>query len=270
MKVHEWPSLPLNRSVYAALHTDFWPWPEALADLNARQPFTGVLEVQDGARQARALWRAGEWLGGYDASGDLALGGLMRRFPRAGLSLLPLDAVALDLLWACRHVPPQPGGQSWGMLRPKLVAQGYRGLVLGHGALSFWEAGQMISGLEPANGETPLLAAPDDKVNPGQLITFWNELLAVAARSLPVAALWRESALELADDHPCLDPFAREVVLDGHQIRLLSQVPPEELTPALRAVFGDVLERAQRKLSDLPLQELRHHPLWRIAGPGEA
>ncbi len=267
---HEWPVLPLNRGTYAALHTDFWPWTEVLIDLGSRQPLTGVLDVNGGDRQARALWRGGEWLGGYDAGGDLDLGGLMRRFPRASVSFLPLDAAVLDLLWSCRHTDAHSSGMSWGMLRPKLVAQGFRGLVLGDGAVSFWEAGQMLSGLEPANSETPLLVVADDKVNPTQLVSFWNELLTLTARSVPVAELWRESALDLADDHPCLDPFAREVVLDGHQIRLLSQVPVEELTPALRAVFGDVLDRSQRRLSDLPLQELRHHPLWRIAGPGEA
>lgn len=259
----------MNRSLYSGLHTDFWPWTEVLIDLGARQNLTGVLDIESETGRGRALWRGGQWLGGYTPGADLDLPGLMRQFPRASLSLLPLEETVADLLWSCRHTPAQPGGSSWGMLRPKLVSQGFRGLVLGQGALSFWEAGQMLSGLEPANGELPSLVVAADRVNVTQLIGFWNELLAAAARSLPVASLWKTAALDLADDHPCLDPFAREVVLDGSQLRLLHQVPPEELTPALRAVFGDLLRRGGRRLAELPLQELRLHPLWRIAGPGE-
>ena len=99
---------------------------------------------------------------------------------------------------------------------------------------------------------------------------FWSQVLALtAAQSGNVADVWRSSAAELAERHPMLDPFAREVWLDQLSVQALPDLNAAELRDALLAVFEATLRRLRLRLRALPLAELQASPIWSASGAGD-
>lgn len=261
--------LSTDRRAYAGLHTDHWPWPEALADLSARAAFSGALDVQDGARLARFMWADGQALGGQLSGTDIEtteLAVLMRGFPRARLTLTPTEPEVAGLLWRCRKVQPQPSNEAWATLHAKLARPSFHGVVLAGAGASFWQGGARVGGPEPLEDERPGVLTAVTELTPVSLMAFWNDVLDTVAPMTPISTHWLAAATALADDHPCMDPFAQEVILDGGQLRLLGDVPVEELSPALLATFLASLRRARLHLRDLPLARLHTHALWGVSG----
>jgi hypothetical protein len=241
-----------------------------LADLAARPGFSGALELNQGATRARALWADGEFLGAHDDHTDHDLTGALRAVPRADVSLLQLDPAVARLVWSCRTSTPATAEQDWASLRPSLVDRVFTGVVRALGGDSFWQAGTRLSGPEPLSNERVVLLTPSVRdVRPDDILQFYNTVLAAAAHVTPIEAAWRASALDLADDHPCLDPFAREVVYENGRLSLGVPVPPDELLPALRDAARLSLRRAGRRPADLSLDALHGNPLWATSGLGE-
>jgi len=267
---HVWPEVSRDRPAYTALPTDYWPWPEVLADLAARPNLSGALELSQGEARARALWADGEFLGAHDARTDHDLGGAMLALPRASVSLLLLDPVVARLAWRCRDVDPVPAGQDWTGLRSALEERAFSGVVRALGGDSFWQQGVRVSGPEPLATERVSLLTPGVRdVSPEEIVRFYGAVLGAASRLFAVESVWRASALELADDHPCLDPFAREVIYENGQLSLGTRVPTDELLPALRDATRLTLRRAGHRPSNLALDALRGEPLWSVSGLGE-
>lgn len=263
--------IPHDRPVYAALSTDYWPWPDALADLAGRADLSGALELRCGERRARALWAGGAPLGGHSAeeSGgeDADLAALAARWPRAELSLYLLEPAVARLAWQCRAARGQTALAEWGALRADLSRRAYGGVVRAAVGDSYWQGGARLGGPEPLPGErVDLLTPASPAATAEQIAEFYGAALQLAAALFAAEPHWRAACLGLADDHPCLDPFAREVVFERGALTLIQDVPAQELLLALPAAFAATVARAGHSVADLPLEPLRAHPLWHLLG----
>lgn len=287
---HVWLSVPQERALYVGLPTGYYPWSEVRADLNARPHFSGVLELTQAGHRGRFVWVDGEPRGGYldgDWPGtpasslaqssseqanpeqtELTLDALCLTCPQAEVSLIPLDAQLASLVWDCRQTESEVLAISWPQAQPHLMAGRLRGALLGAGVSgsvwSFWEGGRMIGGHLPRLGDRLTTVRPTLLASAAALLAFWNSLY--QASRLPLAELWTPAASRLANRHPCLDPFARELRLRGGQLELDSDVPPDELLEALSDHFRSMLAISGTALRSLPLGDLRSHPLWARAG----
>lgn len=267
---HLWPELPHDQAAYSAISTDFWPWPEVFADLDRRDHFSGVLEIRHLRHRARALWLDGAPLGGYSEDAEVDLAELARVFPRASLDLYSLDADVALLAWQCRQSDLQSEKTLWDEVKAGQILKGFSGIIRAASGDSFWQAGQHLEGPVPQPGEQVVLVeAPRKAISSESVIEFYNSAFGAAARHFDVSGHWRASALELADEHLCLDPFAREVVYENGQLQLVNSVSADELLPALRDAYALMLVRAGRRADELPLAGLRTHALWSQSGLGE-
>ncbi|GGM05426.1 hypothetical protein [Deinococcus aerophilus] len=265
------PSAPTDRVVYAALSTDHYPWTEVLGDLAVRQKrgWSGVLDAVQGPRWARFVWLEGRLLGGFTVGGQaldwaVTLAGL----PRARVTLSEAAPMICELLWACRAVSPRPLPTAWPQARDGLERALFSGLLVSGAACSFWNAGRIAGGDLPASGaggQTYALGLEGDRE---ALVGFWQDLLRTIHHSAPLDDAWRQVTTRLSEDHPCLDPFAREITLQRGQLTVDPGLPVEEWRPALYLALRETLVRVGVRLGDLPLGDLPARPEWLAAGLG--
>ncbi|PYE55717.1 hypothetical protein [Deinococcus yavapaiensis] len=268
---HVWPEVPREQSIYAFLPTDYWPWSEVLQDLAQRSGMSGALELRQGAVRARVLFAEGTVLGAYSESADADLATLMWMMPRAVVSLVSLSPAIARLAWQCRVADAQVANAPWSTLRATLKFKAFTGVVRSSVGDSYWQAGVMIGGPEPTEHDVVTLIAPSlEAISNTTILEFYNQALSITAKSVAAENLWRAAALDLADDHLCLDPFAREVVYENGKLAVTHDLAPEELLPALRDAFSLLLDKAGRRAGDLGLESLRAHPLWALSSLGEA
>jgi len=261
--------VPPDRAVYARLLTDHYPWTEVTVDLAARQAqgLSGVFDAQQGGRWARFVWVGGVLRGGFTAGGEVGWATALAALPRAEVSLTALDPAVAERVWTSRTLEPQPLDGAWPGPRAVLEGQGFSGVLLGAGACSFWSAGQVAGGRLPDPGAVcEVLAEPVGPAYGPALLDFWAELIATAHRHAPLDEAWRQVSLRLAGEHPCLDPFAREVTVQGGRLTLDPELPPGEAQPALLSAFQATLARLGLRLADLPVGGLRAQPEWAAAG----
>ncbi|ADV67094.1 hypothetical protein [Deinococcus maricopensis] len=266
---HVWLEVPRDRTAYADLSTDHYPWPEVFADLRARSFLSGVLDVTAGGQRGRFVWVGGDGLGGHIGTQDADLATIARTFPRAQVSLYLLDATVAEMTWTHRTAAPQPGQAAWSDARPQLESTRFSGIVLAGDRASFWQAGRALGGVLPAAHDTPATITVTPDVGVQDMVGFWNAVLSHVSQVVPLGQLWQSTTVELADDHPCLDPFAREVTLDGATLIVADDVPTDELNPALRDAFADMMRRSGVRVVNLPLGELRLRPEWSLSGIGD-
>ncbi len=126
-------------------------------------------------------------------------------------------------------------------------------------------AGEPHSNEVVLNGLGEMQADPHDGP---QLVAFFNSALALSGPANVLENAWRSAALDLSADHPCLDPFADEVRIEGNRLELLADVPFTELQPALLEAYRLTLEKADIRLGLLPLDSLRQQQrrLWLLSG----
>lgn len=262
--------VPLDHAVYVHLHTDHYPWTEVTVDLAVRQAegLSGVFDAQQGSDWARFVWVRGALRGGFTAAGDITWPATLAALPRAQVTLAPLDPAVAELVWASRTQAAQPRAEGWPDLHSILERQRFSGVLLGGQACSFWEGGRAIGGTLPPAGVpcTTLSRLPDGAVGQAALLDFWRDLIAAAHRAAPLDEAWRLVSVRLAGEHPCLDPFAREVTVQGGRLHVEAEVPNDEVLPALLAAFQATLARLGLRLSDLPLGGLPARPEWVAVG----
>ena len=259
---HVWLKLPPERAVYGDLSTDHYPWTEVYADLSLRPQFSGALDVQQGDLRGRFIWVGGELRGGHDLEGDLDIRTLPVSFARAQVSLSQLDPALAQLLWLCRDGDTLALPITWPDARDLLAARRFRGALLGQSACSLWEDGRMLAGTLPEPGEELSTVTPRARYTHTDLEAFWGEVLRASSSRLPLAEAWRQAATRLADDHPCLDPFAREVWLDGQTLHADPELPILEFRSAMLAQYRTMLSLHGVALRTLPMPEAGAHPLW--------
>lgn len=268
--------LPRDRAVYTQLLTDHYPWTEVTVDLATRQAqaLSGAFDAQQGGAWARFVWVGGHLRGGFTAAGDVGWPAALAALPRAEISLTPLDPAAAELLWTSRTLEPQPLEGAWPNPAPLLERQGFSGVLLGEGACSFWSGGRTTEGKLPEPGslcavlsDQPLLTGQALEAGEGAaLLGFWADLIATAHRHTPLDEAWRQVSVRLAGQHPCLDPFAREVTVQQGRLTLDPDLPPAEAQPALLSAFQATLARLGLRLADLPVGALRTRREWSAAG----
>ncbi|AFD24947.1 hypothetical protein DGo_CA1020 [Deinococcus gobiensis I-0] len=227
-----------------------------------------MLDLHDQGRWARFVWVRGELRGGVSAGGqEVPLDTAMRALPRAELSLTGLDAALAEQVWRCRNAPPQARELPWPALRDRLRAEYFSGMLVSGAVCSTWEAGRVIGGGLPLNGGRCVTLSPSDLLDLGSLVAFWRELLAVTWRANPgLGEVWAQVCVQLAADHPVLDPFAHEVGLRGGVLSVSGDMTVGELRPALLSAYTLSLRRLGLRLQELPLSELRTQDLWLAAG----
>jgi len=105
-----------------------------------------------------------------------------------------------------------------------------------------------------------------------QLVAFFNSALALSGPASVLETAWRAAALDLSPEHPCLDPFADEIRIEGNRLELLAEVPFDELRPALLEAYRLTLEKSDIRLGLLPLDSLRQQqrPMWLLSGLNDA
>ena len=263
---HVWLQLPPERSVYSGLSTDHYPWTEVHSDLALRAQFSGVLDVQQSELRGRFVWVGGELRGGHDLEGDLDFRTLPVTFARASVSLSQLDPVLAQLVWLCRDGDQQQLPITWPDARDLLAPRRFRGALLGKAAFSYWEDGRLLAGTLPETGEKLVTVAPRARYTHTDLEAFWGEVLRATGSRMPLQDAWRQAAARLADEYPCLDPFAREVWFDGQALRLDPDLPIPEFRTAMLAQYRAMLALNGVALRSLPMPEARTHPLWPSSG----
>ncbi|WP_034387758.1 hypothetical protein [Deinococcus sp. YIM 77859] len=263
-------AVPLEQAVYTGLHTDHYPWTEVTLDLATRQAqgLSAVFDAQQGPNWARFVWVQGTLQGGFTPAGDLTWSAAMAALPRAQVTLVALNPAVAELVWRSRMQAPQPLEGAWPQPQADLTRQRFSGVLLGEQACSFWVGGERIAGTLPSPGAACSVLASAVPLAPGPeaLLAFWTELIATVHRAAPLDEAWRGVSMRLAEQHPCLDPFAREVSVQNGQLHVDPDVPPTEVQPALLDAFRATLARLGQRLADLPLAELRARPEWRAAG----
>ena len=266
-----WLPLPSRQALYV-LSTDHYPWSEVCADIEVRPFLSAVLEARQANRRGRLLWRAGELLGGFDHGSDLGLSAFMLAFPRATLQLSLVDPSVVSLAWQCRNAQPEALSASWPEAQDGLSRSNFSGTLLGGeggAAISYWQSGKPVAGTLPTGGQVFTVSAPQLMTTPA-LTAFWTQVMVLAsAQSRELPEVWRSCAGVLADQHPCLDPFAREVWLEKNTLRTLPGTDAAELRGALLAVFDMALRRVKVRIRSLPITELQASPLWEISGAGD-
>ncbi|WP_425146802.1 hypothetical protein [Deinococcus sp.] len=265
---HIWLPLPPDQVLYAGLSTDYYPWTEVYSDLSAQPRFSGILEVNQDELQGRSVWVGGELRGSYAPGGDLNVRQLsaVSGFARGSVSLSALDPALAQLIWLCRDGVHSDLPLAWPDARDLLADRRFRGALLSESACSYWDDGRLIGGHLPQLGERLTTVAPRVLLTLGELHSFWNEVLRASASRLPLTALWSQVANQLADRHPCLDPFAREVWWDAQTLQIAPDVPLAEAREALLDQYRAMLAQAGVSLRSLPMSEARVHPLWPSSG----
>lgn len=263
---HAWLQLPPERAVYGGLSTDHYPWTEVYADLSARPQFSGVLEFEQGGLHGRFVWVGGEVRGGYHPGGDLEARAMPVNFPRATVSLTQLEPALAQLIWTCRDADRTELPIRWPDARDLLASRRFRGALLGGQSCSYWEDGRVLAGTLPEVGEALSTVAPRARYTQADLEAFWTEVMRASSSRLPIAAAWKQAASRLADLHPCLDPFAREVWYDGQAVHVDPELAIPELRAAMADQFRSMLALHSVALRSIPMPEARSHPLWPTSG----
>lgn len=262
--------LPPDHAVYARLHTDHYPWTEVTVDLARRQAegLSGVFDLQQGGNWARFVWVSGALRGGFTAAGDVSWPAALSALSRAQVSLTSLAPEVAELVWTSRTLAPQPLEGSWPDVQAALERGRFAGVLLGGGTCSFWQGGRVAGGSLPAPGAAcEVLARPSGGTGDAAAqLAFWRDLIATAHREAPLDEAWRQVSVRLAGQHPCLDPFAREVTVQEGRLETDPDLPADELRGALLAAFQGTLARLGLRLADLPVGELRGRPEWAAAG----
>jgi hypothetical protein len=267
----------LSRQAQYVLSTDHYPWSEVCADLEARPLLSAVLEArQQGSggqsRRGRLFWNAGVALGGFDQGRDLSVPDFMRTFPRATLQLQLVDPAVVSLAWQCRSAQPEALSEPWPEVQGALSRSAFAGALMGGdkgASISYWQSGKPVAGTLPTGGQVYTVSAPQ-QLSAGALAGFWSKIYVLAgAQAAGLPDVWRACASDLADDHPCLDPFAREVWLEGPNVSVAPDIDVTELRDALKAVSDATLRRLKLRVRSLPVGELQQSPLWTISGAGE-
>lgn len=266
-----WLPLPSRPALYR-LSTDHYPWSEVRGDLEARPLLSAVLEAEQQGQKGRLMWNAGAALGGFDESRDLNVEEFSLAFARATLQVTLVDPAMVGLAWQCRSAQPEALGAAWPQAQTQLASSHFSGALLGGESgevISFWQSGRPVAGSLPVSGSVQQLSAAQP-LGGQELAAFWSKvLLLVSAQAGNAAEIWRSSAAELADDYPCLDPFAREVWLEKFSVRAVPDLSAAELRDALLAVFDATLRRLRLRLRSLPLAELQASPMWSVSGAGD-
>ncbi|SMB91490.1 hypothetical protein [Deinococcus hopiensis] len=276
-------AVPPQQAAYTGLHTDYYPWAEVTLDLAMRQAqgLSAVFDMQQGEQWARFVWVRGALQGGFTASSEVSWPAAMVGLPRAAVTLTALDPVVAELIWASRAVPLQALDGVWPTHEAALAHHRFSGVLLCGETVSFWAGGQVVGGERPAEGATclalPLLtelgasapAAPPAATSapePASMLPFWTDLIAATHRVTPLDETWRLVSVRLAEHHPCLDPFAHEVFVEGGQLHVEAELAPDEMSAALLSAYQATLARLGLRLADLPVAELRTRPEWTAAG----
>jgi|GEM_PF-2542315 len=129
----------------------------------------------------------------------------------------------------------------------------------------------VVSGTSEAGSSNSVEGQTDPHDGP-QLVAFFNSALALSGPVGVLETAWRAAALDLSPDHPCLDPFADEIRIEGNRLELLADVPFDELQPALLEAYRLTLAKSDIRLSSLPLDTLRQQQrqMWLLSGLGSA
>lgn len=277
-------AVPPQPPVYTGLHTDYYPWAEVTVDLATRQAqgLSAVFDMEQGGQWARFVWVRGALQGGFTAQNEVMWPAAMAALPRAQVTLTALDPVVAELIWASRTVPLQALDGVWPTHEAALVHHRFSGVILCDGAVSYWAGGQVVGGQLPPEGAAclalpllsdagitppaPAAATPAPAARPATLLPFWTELIAATHRVSPLDEAWRLVSVRLAEQYPCLDPFAHEVYVEGGELHVEAEVAPGELRSALLGAYQAALARLGLRLADLPVAELRTRPEWAAAG----
>ena len=283
-------AVPLDRPLYAGLHTDYYPWAEVTVDLATRQAqgLSAVFDMEQEGSWARFVWVRGALQGGFTAQNEVMWPAAMAALPRAQVSLTALDPVVAELIWASRTVPLQALDGVWPTHQAALTHHRFSGVILCEQAVSYWAGGEVVGGELPPTGASclalPLLAetavTPPASAAPAvasaapsatatgstALLPFWTELIATTHRVSPLDETWRLVSVRLAEQYPCLDPFAHEVYVEGGELHVEAELAPDEMQGALLSAYQATLARLGLRLADLPVAELRTRPEWAAAG----
>ncbi|GGJ82964.1 hypothetical protein [Deinococcus aquiradiocola] len=266
---HVWLPLPTDQAVYDGLSTDHYPWTEVYTDLSLRPQFSGVLDVRQSGAAGRFLWVNGELRGGFGQEGELDVRVLPSTFARATVSLTPLDPALAQLVWSCRDGDLVSLPIEWPDARDLFASRRFRGALLGANSCSFWEDGRLVAGNVPRPGEPLQTVTPRARYTHADLEVFWSLVMSASASRLPLTEAWRQAASRLADTHPCLDPFAREVWLDGTTVHSDPEVPVAELRAAMLDQYRTMTALHGVAPRSIPMPEARSHPLWATSGLDE-
>lgn len=265
------PPLPLDRVIYADLCTDHYPWTEIMLDLETRQAagFSGVLDAVQGDRWARFVWVRGQCLGGFTGGGqavtwDVTHGGLPRARVRLGECSPPVGAV----VWTSRAARAGALAGRWPDTQLILKREQFYGLVVSEELCSVWESGQVLAGHLPDDGALCVAYSPNTAENREQLLQFWRHLLAAVHSNVSLDEVWQQTCVRLSAEHPCLDPFVREVTLRGGVLNVDPTVAVGEFRPALQTALRVALMTLGVSLDDLALGDLPNRPEWAAAGLG--
>ncbi|OOV15383.1 MULTISPECIES: hypothetical protein [unclassified Deinococcus] len=261
--------VPADAAVYTGISTDHYPWTEVTADLAVRQSqeFSGVFDAWQGPRWARFVWTRGTLLGGFTRAGQgLGWAAATQGLPRASVSLTELSPSLSDLLWSTRAAQARALPGAWPDPRPALERERFHGLLISGPHCSFWSSGRVLGGALPLAGATCQVYSQNTEANRDALLAFWQELLGRIHRAVNLDATWRQVTIRLAEQHPCLDPFAQDVHLGGGVLSVDDEVTVNEFRPALVAALEATLARLGQRLIDLPVTDLRDRPEWMAAG----
>lgn len=263
------PSVPLDQVVYQSVSTDHYPWTEVLVDLAARQAqdFSGVFDARQEDRWARFVWLGGQLLGGFTRDGlDVQWTNTMQALPRATITLAAVQPAVAQVIWACRAALGQHLTGAWPDVRFKMEHETFYGLLVSGGASSYWVSGRVVGGTLPPVGGVCQVFSPNVDSNRDTLVTFWQELIRAVHAAVPLDDHWRQVVVRLSDDFPCLDPFAREVTVQGGRLSIDPAVTVAEFRPAMQAALRAMLARVGVRLGDLNVGDLRGRVEWAASG----
>lgn len=218
-----------------------------MLDLDIRQAggFSGVLDAAQGGRWARFVWARGQCLGGFTVGGCLPL----------------VSAV----VWTSRAARANTLGGHWPELERQLRREQFYGLLVSGARRSVWDTGQMLTGRLPQAGERYVAYSPNTPENRERLLHFWRDLLGAVHHNVPLDAYWKQVCMRLSAEHPCLDPFLREVTLSGGVLSVDAGVGVGEFRPALHSALRMALVGLGISLNDLALGDLPNRPEWAAA-----
>ncbi|MFN8509054.1 MAG: hypothetical protein U0Z75_00560 [Deinococcaceae bacterium] len=289
-----WLDLPKDGLVLEQLPTRYLPLDVLLEELE-ENAFGGYLEFSFGDQRGRIFFEKGKVVGGVVRSesgqtevrspvkmmldfSDVAFDLISLKSPMDQLAHLGTFAEADSLSVSMDDALRMGQQENWTAV---LRAVGTSGQ-----ATLFWDQGQLLAqvgsvagsevvsleryGAETAAAESVDLAPenPIDSAESARWIDFWTAVLELSGSAEKIEVAWRSSAVELTDRHPCLDPFAGEVEIEGHQLELHADVPPSELKNALLDAYRVALGKAGISMLQLDFAELkrREASLWALSG----
>lgn len=265
------PPVPLDRTIYSGLRTDHYPWTEIMADLDTRQAggFSGVLDAVQGDRWARFVWVRGQCLGGFTGGGQTVGWELVHSgLPRARVSLGECAPPVGAVVWTSRAARSGQLSGRWPDVQLILKREQFYGLLVSEGLCSVWDSGQVLAGRLPDDGAVCVAYSPNTHENRERLLTFWRDLLGAVAASVPLEEAWQHACVRLSAEHPCLDPFVREITLSGGVLSVDPALGVGEFRPALQTALRTALLGLGVGLQDLALGDLPNRPEWAAAGLG--